>query len=136
VQQSFAVTLASQTISITTTPPSGAIAGDPYNTVSATATSGLPVTFTADASSAGICTVTGSSVSLIGTGTCVINANQAGDAGHQAAPLAQQSFSIGGAPAPSVQSITFTSATPSGATVGGSTYTVSATATSVVEVSL
>jgi hypothetical protein len=135
VQQSFAVTLASQTISFTSTPPAGAIAGDPDYTVSATATSGLPVTFTADASSAGICTVTGSSVSLIGTGTCVINANQAGDAGHQAAPLAQQSFSIGGAPAPSVQSITFTSATPSGATVGGSTYTVAATATSGLAVS-
>ena len=111
-------------------PPVGAISGDPDYTVSATATSGLPVTFTAGPGSAGICTVSGSSVSLIGTGTCVVTASQAGDAGHQAAPQAQQSFSIGGAPAASVQAITFTSSAPAGAVVGGASYTVAATASS------
>ena len=118
-QQSFAVGPASQTISFTSTPPAGGIAGDPDYLVAATATSGLAITFTADASSAGICTVSGSAVSLVGTGICIVNANQAGDATHQAAPQAQQSFSIGGPPTPSVQSITFTSAAPAGAAVGG-----------------
>jgi hypothetical protein len=129
-QQSFTVGLTQQTISFSSTPPVGAIAGDPDYVVAATATSGLPVTFTADASSAGICTVSGSSVSLIGTGLCIVNANQAGDASHQSAPQAQQSFSVGGAPTPSVQSVTFTSAAPSGAVVGGATYMVTAAASS------
>ena len=130
VQQSFAVGAASQTISFTSAPPAGGIAGDPDYLVAATATSGLAITFTADASSAGICTVSGSAVSLIGTGICIVNANQAGDATHQAAPQAQQSFSIGGPPTPSVQSITFTSAAPAGAAVGGATYAVAAAASS------
>jgi len=130
VQQSIAVGLTPQTISFTSTPPVGAVAGDPAYTISAAATSGLPVTFTADASSAGICAVSGSSVSLVGTGTCLVDAQQAGDAGHQAAAQVQQSFSIGGPPAPSVQSIAFTSSAPSGAVVGGAAYTVAATASS------
>jgi hypothetical protein len=129
-QQSFVVGLASQTISFTSTPPAGGIAGDPDYLVAATASSGLPVTFTADPSSAGICTVSGSAVSLIGTGICTVDAHQAGDATHQAAPQAQQSFSIGGPPTPSVQSIAFTSAAPAGAAVGGATYTVAAAASS------
>ena len=135
-QQSFAVGLTSQTISFTSTPPAGGIAGDPDYLVGATATSGLSVTFTADASSVGICTVSGSAVSRVGTGICIVNANQAGDGTHQAAPQAQQSFSIGGPPTPSVQSITFTSAAPAGAAVGGATYVVAATASSGLAVVL
>ena len=100
VQQSFTVSLDAQTISFSSTPPGGAIVGDPAYTVTATATSGLAVTFTADASSAGICTVSGSTVSLIGAGTCTINANQAGDGTYQSASQVQQSFVIGAAPLP------------------------------------
>jgi len=128
--QSFAVGLAGQAITFTSSPPVGANAGDPAYVVSATASSGLAVTFSAAASSAGICTVSGSAVALVGSGTCTIDANQAGDATHAAAPQAQQSFSIGIAAAPSVQSITFTSAAPSGATAGGGPYAVSASASS------
>jgi hypothetical protein len=131
VQQSFAVGFGAQTISFTSTPPSPAGVGDPDYVVAADATSGLAVVFSADASSAGVCTVSGSSVSLVGAGTCTIDADQPGDATHQAAPQVQQSLSVGpGAPAPSVQSINFTSTTPSGATAGGPTYAVSATASS------
>jgi hypothetical protein len=128
--QSFAVGLTGQAIAFTSSPPVGANAGDPAYAVSATASSGLAVTFSAAASSAGICTVSGSAVALVGVGTCTIDANQAGDATHAAAPQAQQSFSIGIAAAPSVQSITFTSAPPSGATAGGGPYPVSASASS------
>src|SRR5579864_3252388 len=129
VQQSIAVGLASQSIGFTSTPPAGANVGDPAYTVTATASSGLAVTFTADASSAGICTVSGSSVALIGVGTCTIDANQPGNSTYSAAPQVQQSFSIGGAPAPSVQSINITSSAPAGAVIGGS-YTIAAAASS------
>ena len=81
-------------ISFTSSPPIGAAIGDPAYTVTATATSGLAVTFSADASSAGICTVSGSTVSLVGAGTCKINANQPGNASYQAASQVQQSFVI------------------------------------------
>ena len=131
VQQSFAVGIGAQTISFTSVPPSPAAVGDPDYVVGANATSGLAVVFSADASSAGICTVSGSSVSLDGAGTCTIDADQPGDATHQAAPQVQQSFTVGGgAPAPSVQSVSFTSTAPAGALAGGSGYTVSATASS------
>jgi hypothetical protein len=130
-QQSFAVGLAAQTIGFTSMPPSPAGVGDPDYAVAASASSGLAVAFSADPASAGICTVSGSSVSLVGAGTCIIDANQPGDATHQAAPQVQQSFTVGGGPpAPSVQSISFTSTAPAGAVVGGSAYTVTATASS------
>jgi hypothetical protein len=130
VQQSFAVGLASQAISFTSTAPSGVIAGDPAYTVTATATSGLAVVFSADSSSAGVCTVSGSSVSFVGTGTCTIDADQPGNGTYAAAARVQQSFGVGQPSAPSVQSITFTSTAPSSATVGGATYAVSAIASS------
>ena len=47
MQQSFTVSLRTQTISFTSTPPGGATVGGATYTVSATATSGLTVTFTA-----------------------------------------------------------------------------------------
>ena len=135
VSQSFAVELASQTISFTSSPPSGPIVGDPDYVVSASATSGLAVNFSAAASSAGICTVSGSTVSFVAAGTCTVNADQGGDGTHQSAPQVQQSFTIGGPSAPSVQSISFTSSPPSGAVVGGPAYTVSASASSGLPVS-
>jgi hypothetical protein len=109
--------------------------GDPDYVIGASATSGLAVAFSAAASSAGICTVSGSSVNFVAAGTCTINANQSGNASYEAAPQVQQSFAIGGPSAPSVQSISFTSSAPSGAAVGGPPYTVSATASSGLPVS-
>jgi hypothetical protein len=125
-QQTVAVGLAAQTISFTSTPPSPANIGDTY-TVSASASSALAVAFSTG--SAGVCTVSGSTVSLVGAGTCVVDADQAGDTTHAAAPRAQQSFAVGGPPTQSIQSITFTSTAPAGAIVGG-TYTAAATASS------
>ncbi|MEP7334579.1 MAG: hypothetical protein ABI717_02255 [Actinomycetota bacterium] len=135
VWQSFAVGLAPQTTSFTSSPPSSATVGDPDYVVGASATSGLAVVFSAAASSAGICTVSGSTVSFVAAGTCTINADQPGDSTYDVAPRVQQSFAIGGPSAPSVQSISFTSAPPSGAFVGGPSYTVSASASSGLPVS-
>jgi hypothetical protein len=125
VQQSFAVKT-TQTISFTSTAPSPALVAGPTYTVTATATSGLAVTFTIDASAASVCTIAGSTVSFISAGTCVINANQAGDANYYAAPQVQQSFLV----VKQDQTITFTSTPPALATIGGPTYTVTATASS------
>jgi hypothetical protein len=94
VQQSFAVGKGSQTITFTSTP--GKVdKNDPPYTVSATASSGLAVTFTVDPSSNGVCSVSGNTVSFLGQrGTCIVYANQAGDANWLSAPQVQQVFDV------------------------------------------
>src|SRR6202035_2781096 len=94
-QQSFAVAKGDQTITFTSTAPSGATVGGPTYTVTATASSGLTVTFTIDASAASVCSISGSTVSFTANGTCVIDANQAGNVNYNPAPQAQQSFAVG-----------------------------------------
>jgi hypothetical protein len=90
VQQSFAVTKRGQSISFTSTSPAtAALNGNGY-IVAATASSGLPVVYSIDVASAAVCSITGNTVSFIGEGACVINANQPGDAVYAAAPQAQQ----------------------------------------------
>jgi hypothetical protein len=54
----------------------------------------LVVTFTIDASATSVCSISGSTVSFIGGGMCVIDANQAGDANYYPAPAAQQAFAV------------------------------------------
>src|SRR5204863_1835482 len=56
---------------------SGKTFGDADFSVSASASSGLAVSFTAGATDQ--CTVTGSTVHLTGAGSCTITAHQAGD---------------------------------------------------------
>ncbi len=134
VQQSFTVgpgapTLSPQTISFTSTAPGGAVVGGPDYTVAASASSGLAVVFTIASASAGVCTISGATVSLVGVGTCTVNANQGGNASYEPALEVQQSFSVA-APPPAAQTISFTSTAPGSAVFGGPTYTVSATATS------
>ena len=123
---------ASQTITFTSTAPVGATVGGPTYNVTATATSGLPVAFTIDATASSVCSIAGSTVSFIGAGTCVIDANQPGNASYGAAPQVQQNFAVG----QGAQTITFTSTAPVAASVGGATYTVTATATSGLPVAL
>jgi hypothetical protein len=65
-------------------PPSVGYIGRQY-TPTATASSGLPVSFALDASSTG-CSYVGGVLSFNGVGTCVVNANQAGDATNPPAP--------------------------------------------------
>jgi len=92
-QQSFSVARAAQTITFTSDP--GKVdKDDPPYTVIAVASSGLAVTFSADPSSAGVCTVSGSTVNFIGRGDCTINANQAGNASYLPAAQVQQSFKV------------------------------------------
>jgi len=66
-------------------------------TVSATATSGLPVTFQSITSAT--CSVSGTVVIGVAAGTCTVAANQAGDFFYAPAPQNMQSFTIGTGPA-------------------------------------
>jgi len=60
--------------------------------ISATATSGLPVTFSSATPT--VCTVSGATVTLVKIGDCTINANQAGGSGWDAAPQIVRTFAI------------------------------------------
>ncbi|HEU4938874.1 MAG TPA: kelch repeat-containing protein [Vicinamibacterales bacterium] len=64
--------------------------GDADFNVTATATSGLAVSFTA----AGTCSVTGATVHITAVGSCTITANQAGNGQYNPAPAVPQSFTI------------------------------------------
>jgi hypothetical protein len=88
-----AVTLKSQSISFTGAPDSGLVGGSA--TLSATATSGLPVTLSVDSGSgAGVCSLSGSTVTYAAAGTCLIDANQAGNATYAAVPQAQLKIAV------------------------------------------
>jgi hypothetical protein len=131
-QQSFSILPANQHITFTSSVPSSPTVGGAYVVSATGGASGNTVVFSIDATStAGACTISGSTVSLTGVGGCVIDANQAGNANYVAAPQTQQSFAIhaasgSGPTSPGSQVITFTSSVPSSPTVGG-TYVVSAT---------
>ncbi|HEV3212229.1 MAG TPA: hypothetical protein VGZ03_02420 [Acidimicrobiales bacterium] len=129
-QQSFVVARTTQSVAFTSTPPPAPVVGGTY-AVAATATSNLPVAFTVDPATAGTCSVSGGTVTLLAAGTCTIDANQAGDPTYLAAPQVQQSVSVGAGP----QAITFTS-TPPGSPRAGGTYAVSALASSGLPVAL
>ena len=86
-----AASVQAQTISFSAL--GGKSLGDPAFAVSASATSGLAVAFSSTTSA--VCTVSGSTVSLVGTGTCTVAANQAGNGSYSAAPQVTQSFAVG-----------------------------------------
>jgi hypothetical protein len=98
-QQSFAVTKQSQTVAFTSAGPSGAVVGGPTYTPTASASSGLDVAITVDATAAGVCTITAGAVSFVGAGTCTLNADQPGNAAYSPSDPVQQSFSVFQAPA-------------------------------------
>ena len=92
---SVAVAKGSQIITFTSSNPSPVTVGDASYTPTATATSGLAVAFTIDASSTpGACSISGGVVSFTGAGTCIVDANQAGNANYFAAPEKQQTITV------------------------------------------
>jgi hypothetical protein len=94
--------------------------GDADFAVSASASSGLVVSFAAS----GNCTISGATMHITGAGSCTVTASQAGNANINAATEVAQSFSIGKA----TQTITF-AALPN-KTFGAPDFTVHATASS------
>lgn len=101
--------LMNQTITFTSTPPANGIVRGPYTVTATGGDSGNPVTYSS--ATASECTVSGSTVTFVGVGTCTIDANQAGNARYLAAPTAMQSF-------PVIRGITSADSAP--ATVGSS----------------
>jgi hypothetical protein len=147
--QTFSVGQGNQTIAFGTAP---SIAVSSNGALSATASSGLAVTFSSATPS--VCTVAGNTVTGVSTGTCTIDANQAGNSNYFAAPQMTQSFMVNiasqtiaftylpnvvvgtgdslSATASSGLAVTFSSATPSVCSVSGNTVTAIATGTCVV----
>ena len=87
------VLLPSQTITFNALPPQKPGQSIP---VSATASSGLPVSFSSTTPS--VCTVSGTTVTLHAVGLCTIAADQAGNASYAAAPEVTRSFRVGATP--------------------------------------
>ena len=90
-------------------------------TPAATASSNLTVAYTS--ATASVCTVTGTTITVLTTGTCTINANQAGNGTYSPATQVQKSFLVGNS-----QTITFPDLSP--ITLGGAAPTATATASS------
>jgi hypothetical protein len=128
VSQSFQVTQQSQTITFGSL-SNMALGSAPF-TLSATASSSLAVTFASTTTS--VCTVSGSTATLVAVGTCTIQATQAGNATYAAAAPVSQSFQVT-QPSQTSQTITFGSL--SNMALGSAPFTLSATASSSLPVS-
>jgi hypothetical protein len=124
VNQSFNVVKANQTI--TFGPLADRTWGDAPFAVSATSSSGLPVSYSI---LSGPATISGNVVTITGSGTVTVQASQAGDSTRNAAPNVNQSFNV----AKANQTIAF--GPLSDKTYGDSTFTVSATSSSGYPVS-
>lgn len=114
VDRNITVSKADQTITFNL-PASGTVGGNAA--LSATASSGLTVTFSTQTAS--VCTISGSTVSYLAAGTCTVRASQAGDANYNPAPDVDRNITVGGAsssvalassinPSTFSQSVTFT----------------------------
>ena len=121
------VNKASQTITFNQ-PPAHAYGDAPF-IPNATASSGLPVSFTSN--SAPVCTAAGPTVTIVGAGTCSITANQGGNNNYLAAAITvTQTFNV----AMEAQTITFNQ--PPSHTYGDAPFGITATASSGLLVTL
>jgi len=114
VTRSFTVSRAAQTIAF------GALGNvtlgvAPFG-ITATATSGLAVSFTSTTTA--ICTVSASTVTIIGAGNCSITASQIGNTNYAAATPVVQSFIVNSNVAPTGVSVTPSSGSGSSQTFG------------------
>jgi Bacterial Ig domain len=126
VQQAFAVGQGDQMITFTSTEPAAAhVGGTGYEVTATGGASGNDIMFGIDPTASAVCSISGSTISFDHVGTCIVTANQAGNADWNAAVQVQQSFAVGKGD----QAIEFTSTAPSAAVVGGATYDPTATAT-------
>jgi len=87
------VTINKATQTITFGAPPSLIYGGASGSVSAIATSQLPITIYGS-STPNVCTINGSIVTPVKAGTCTITADQAGNTNYVAAPQATQSFTV------------------------------------------
>ena len=98
-RQELSVGAATQTVAFTSTAPTAATVGDTYAAAAGGGASGKPVVFSTDPSTTGgACSVTAQgAVTLAHAGSCVIAADQAGDADHVASPTARQTVAVSAA---------------------------------------
>ncbi len=115
---------AAQTVSFAA--PSSPTVGGGTVTLSGSSSSGLPVTYTSNTTS--VCTVSGSTLTVLTDGQCTLVASQAGNASYSPATAVTVSFMINGQP----QTVTFAAPTPPAI---GATASLSATASSSLPVS-
>lgn len=94
--QTLTINKTAQTISFGPLP--GRQLGDAPFQLGATAGSGLPVSYSG--SDSAVATVSGSTVTIVGVGTTVITASQAGNGTYLAATPASQSLTVSGTPRP------------------------------------
>ena len=92
VDQGFTVTQEAQTI--TFAQPSDQVMSTVSFTLVGSASSGLTVSYAS--STTGVCTVSGTTVTLVSDGTCTITATQAGNGNFSAATPGPQSFTVSG----------------------------------------
>ena len=127
VLHSFTVAAAMLAQTITFTSPGDLALGVTPAPLVATASSGLAVSLAS--TTPAVCTVSGSTLSLVSFGTCTVAASQAGNASFAAAAAVLKSFNV----AAITQTISFTS--PGGQTLGSATPALRASATSGLAVS-
>ena len=125
VSRSFTVSPASQSISFPAV--ADQLLGTAAPALAATASSGLSVSF--ESSTPGVCTVSGTSLSLLSSGVCTVLAKQAGNSSYQAAADVARSFNVAGTP----QTITFSAI--ANQTLGTAMPALAATASSGLAVS-
>ena len=155
VTQSLTVNKADQSITFNAL-PSKTFGDAPYN-ITATSTSGLPVSFSS--ANTGVAAVNGSMVTIIGVGTTTITAAQQGNSNYNAAAItipqtltvvkANQSISFGTlvgklyndlpfdltASATSNLAVTYTSSNPTVATISGKTVTIYGSGSTIITAS-
>jgi len=91
VQVTFTQTIVTLNQTITFAPPANQTFGEPPFALSATASSGLPVSF---AILSGPATISGTNVTLTGTGVVTVQASQGGSVLYTPAPNVDQSFTV------------------------------------------
>jgi hypothetical protein len=92
VQQIVTVPLADQTITFTSAAPTDALVDETYTVAATGGGSGQPVTF--GSATPAVCTVSGSTVTFVGVGTCMVTADQAGNKDYNAALTATQNVAV------------------------------------------
>jgi hypothetical protein len=129
-QTQSAIPIAQLTQTIAFTPPASGVLGGTATLSATGGASGNAVVFTVDAATTNAaCSVSGTNgttVVYVHAGTCAIDANQAGDADHSAAPQSTGTFVIAKA-TPTVE----VTAAPAGGSTAGGTVTITATVTGV-----
>jgi hypothetical protein len=83
-----------QSIKFKSSPPTNPTVGGDYKVSATGGGSGVPLVFSSGQPS--VCTVSGATVRFVDIGTCIVDANEAGNTKYAPAPTATQSFVVGG----------------------------------------